>query len=295
MATWDQVQHNRTLYSLALEPGEGQDFRWHKDADQEHSSQVFCVSAFGTLRGLPIQDRIINQFLGFPAQVVEKTSEWKIKLEVEQPGLLSEYGRVQPSSIDAVLQNRNAVFCLESKFLADAQAGFGPCSQPRGKKSSRKCAGFYGPGSDVKTGTNAWCRLEVWDGHRSPRTYWAMGRAFFRDSVYARQASGETCPFAGSNYQLMRNFLFSAALAQRKSVGTFGVKVVAPARMVNRLERQIDIFRTSVLQPQFGALVELLPYERLIDLLCQSGDKAGKALADFLSERIANLIPLLTN
>ena len=64
MATWEQVQQNPTLYPQALQSGEGERLHWHRHADQPHSSQVFCVSAFGALRHLPVRDRIVGQLLG---------------------------------------------------------------------------------------------------------------------------------------------------------------------------------------------------------------------------------------
>ena len=286
MATWEQVQQNPSLYPQALLPGEGERLRWHDEAHRPHSSQVFCVSAFGTLRQLPVRDRVIGQLLGSLEAPIGDDQTWDIDLERERLDLLSEYGRVQASSVDALLQNRRAVRCLESKFLSDAVAGFGGCSQPK-----KQCAGYYGPGSDLKTKTNAWCRLEVWDGERSPRTYWTLGRAFFRESVFAKQADGETCPFDGPNYQLMRNFLFAAALAQQQKLQSFGLVAIAPARKSGRLERQVESFRTTVLQPPFGSCVQLVTYERLIELLRDTGDVGADALATFLAGRIAELIP----
>jgi hypothetical protein len=131
----------------------------------------------------------------------------------------------------------------------------------------------------------------VWDGERSPRTYWTLGRAFFRESVFAKQADGETCPFDGPNYQLMRNFLFAASLAQRKKLPSFGVVAVAPARTAGKLERQIDSFRTAILQPEFASCVRFVTYERLIELLRETGEAGAVGLADFLEGRIAELIP----
>lgn len=115
----------------------------------------------------------------------------------------------------------------------------------------------------------------MWDGERSPRTYWTLGRAFFRESVFAKQADGEKCPFDGPNYQLMRNFLFAAALAQRKKLPSFGVVAIAPARTAGKLERQIDSFRTAILQTEFASCVRFVTYERLIELLRETGE-AGR-------------------
>jgi hypothetical protein len=195
VATWEQVRQNPTLHSQALLPGEGDRLHWHRHADQPHSSQVFCVSAFGGLRHLPVRDRVVGRLLGQPVGATDDPN-WSIELEVARPDLLSEYGRVQPSSVDALLRSREAVVCQEAKFLKDAEAGFGGCSQPgRDENGQVRCAGYYGPGSDLKTRTGAWCRLEVWDRERSPRTYWTLGRAFFREAVFAKQADGQTCPF----------------------------------------------------------------------------------------------------
>ena len=161
MATWMQVQDNPTLYPQALLGEDGNKFPWHKNADKPYSSQVFCVSAFGTLRQLLNPQLIIN---GLLPPTVAAQEEWRIELEVEQRELLAEYGPGQPTSVDVVLEADNAVICLEAKFLRDAESGFGKCSQVR----DNNCAGFFGPGSDVASSTGAWCRLEVWDGNRSP-------------------------------------------------------------------------------------------------------------------------------
>lgn len=258
MASWEQVQQNTTLYPKALLAGEGASLRWHKDAHRPQSSQVFCVSAFGTLRHLPVRDGVIRQLLGLPDGATTSDPTWSIELEKVQADLLSEYGRVKASSVDALLLNRQAVFCVESKFSTDAKYGFRGCSQPeKDKNGVINCAGYYGPGSDLKTNTNAWCRLEIWDGDRSPRTYWTLGRAFFRESIFAKQADHEKCPFNGPFYQLMRNFLFAAALAQQKKLLPFGVVAIAPARRSAKLEQQLKSFRETVLQPQFGGCTNL--------------------------------------
>jgi hypothetical protein len=118
-----------------------------------------------------------------------------------------------------------------------------------------------------------------------------MGRAFFQESVFAKQVDGQACPFDGPNYQLMRNFLFAAALAQRKKLPSFGVVAIAPARMAGKLEQQIDLFRTAILLPEFGSCVRLVTYERLIELLRETGEAGAVALATFLEGRIAELIP----
>lgn len=66
MATWGQVKPNPTLYPQALLPGQGEELRWHDDAHRPHSSQVFCVSAFGALRNLPVRDWVIGRLFVEP-------------------------------------------------------------------------------------------------------------------------------------------------------------------------------------------------------------------------------------
>jgi hypothetical protein len=283
--SWEQVKENPTLYPSALMPNEGECFHWHSDANLPHSSQVFCVSAFGSIRMLRVKDQVIAGLLQVPESEIQSTG-WNLQLEVERPELLTEYGSGQASSIDVVLQSATSVICIESKFLSDARAGFGKCSQ-----APEKCAGYFGPGSDLKTMTNAWCRLEVWDRDRSPRSYWSIGRAFFRESVYEKQIVGNSCPFNGPNYQLMRNFLFAASISQQKKLHNFGVVVMSPERTSSKLMKQIEVFRNAVLQPQYCNHIQLLTYEKLVEQLKTTEDEAALQLADFLSRRITELVP----
>jgi hypothetical protein len=285
-SSWEKVKANPTLYPSALLPGEGESFHWHPDANLPHSSQVFCVSAFGSIRNLPVKDQIVSDLLGQPEHEAQRSS-WSIQLEVERPELLTEYGSGQASSIDVLLLSSTCVICIESKFLTDAKAGFGKCSQTKEKN----CAGHFGPGSDLKTKTNAWCRLEVWDRDRSPRAYWSLGRAFFRESVYEKQSEGKQCPFDGPNYQLMRNFLFAASISQQKKLHNFGVVVMSPERTAGKLVKQIEEFRNTILQLQFHNQIQLLTYEKLIVHLRQSQIESASNLADFLSSRITALVP----
>ena len=142
-----------------------------------------------------------------------EASEWDIRMEHEEPELLNEMGakNVQPTSVDALLVSSSAVIAVEAKFATDAAKGFGHCS----KFTKGDCAGFYGPGSDRKSSTQAWCQLEAWDGKRSPRIYWAIAREYFRPEVFRMQTDAEQCPLRDANYQLMRNFLLAAAYSRR--------------------------------------------------------------------------------
>lgn len=89
MATWEQVRNNPTLYPQALLPGDGEQLHWHDDADRPHSSQVFCVSAFGTLRHLPVRDRVIGRLFGEP----DPQPAWEIERKRNAPASCPSAGR----------------------------------------------------------------------------------------------------------------------------------------------------------------------------------------------------------
>ena len=162
-AKLQQILDNPTLHPNALTESERRDggIKWHKYAHLPNSSQILCISAFGTLRHIEGRNEVINRFVEsvLPAYQSEpQVPKWDIFLEHERPELLNERGS-QPTSIDALLVSAKAVVAVEAKFETDAKKGFGTCSTFH----SKGCAGFYGPGSDLKTGSTAWCRLEAWD------------------------------------------------------------------------------------------------------------------------------------
>ena len=215
-----------------------------------------------------------------------RAPRWSVKLEYEQPELLNELGGRQSTSIDVLLASSKAVFAIEAKFVSDAAQGFGGCSQFK----NRYCAGFYGPGSDLKARSPAWCRLESWEGNRSPRTYWSLGKEYFRPQVFGILESGSACPLRNGNYQLMRNFLFSAVYARRKGIGMHGVVTVAPAATSSLLVEQVEAFRTQILLPEYANRIAHVAYEEYIDALRAAGDPCGEELAGFLEGRIAAVI-----
>ena len=288
---WEQIRQNPTLHCRVLAADEfGPDFPWHDQAHLPQSSQAFCVSAFGTLRHLGSCNQVISKFMNtcFLDLVVKRgPRRWTIELEASRPELLGEHGPSQPTSIDALCESSQAVVCVESKFLTDARQGFGGCSQA----SSGACNGFFGPGSDAKTGTPAWCRLETWDGARSPRLYWAFGRQYFKPKVFEMQRQSTACPFKGANYQLMRNFLFAAAYAARMRKGFFGVLALCPRATSDTIESQLDAFRNEILGQNYQTRVQLAHYEDFIAALESVRDPDARELADFLSGRIDALIP----
>jgi len=285
----DQIRGNPTFYAKVLDPAEfGSSFKWHGHAYSPRSSQVFCVSAFGVLQKLASKDRIIAALLSqaFPEVATRgRPRSWAISLEHEDEFLLGERGTNQPTSIDVLCTSSKEVVCIESKFVTDAREGFGGCSQA----SRGRCGGYYGPGSDLKTGTPAWCRLENWDGHRSPRLYWALGKAHFKAEVFAPQQSGDERPLAGSNYQLMRNFLFAAAMAERERKRFFGMLALCPAATSGLIEGQIDSFRQDIVRPEYRNRVGFLTYETYIAHLHAVQDRDAEDLAGFLEDRIKTL------
>lgn len=280
---------NPTLHPRALTEHERDpDFKWHPHSQSPRSSQAFCLSAFGTLRSIAARDRILEGLFrhalpGFPRR--NRPRRWSIVSEAERPELLSEFGTQQATSIDALCVSSDEVVCIESKFVTDAAHGFGGCGQ-----FPSKCAGFRGPGSDAKKQTRAWCRLENWEERRSPRTYWSFGKTWFRPEIFQQQKAGDTCAFRGSNYQLMRNFLFAAAMAERDKKSHFHVLTIGPRRFAPVLAEQVATFRREVLLPEFQDLIAFVDYEEYADLLDAANDPSAAELAEFLRERIRHVV-----
>lgn len=281
-----RILSNPTLHPDALTDEERLHggIRWHRYAESPRSSQVLCISAFGTLRKTSYQDKVIDHFLSISSPVYRlgrQIPKWKIHLEYEDPELLNERAG-QSTSIDAFLVSSKAVFSIEAKFIADAKSGFSGCSQfGRGH-----CAGFFGPGSDQKTLSQAWCRLETWDRNRSPRTYWTIGREYFRPEVFRMQRSRDQCPLRDFNYQLMRNFLFAAAYARTNNIRTHGAITIAPAAKSGLLKDQVERFRTKVLLPEHADKIVHTTYDEYVKVLHRIGNRDSAELGDFLTVTI---------
>ena len=70
------VFRNPTLYPKALTSSESDpSFKWHDYAHSPRSSQVFCISAFGTLRNLAVGNRVLANLLyeAFPVIATKGT------------------------------------------------------------------------------------------------------------------------------------------------------------------------------------------------------------------------------
>ncbi|SLN55163.1 hypothetical protein PEL8287_02950 [Roseovarius litorisediminis] len=276
--------HPRALTERERAPG----FKWHSYAGSPRSSQAFCLSAFGTLRSVSARDRVLEALFrhalpGFPPR--RRPRRWSILPEAESPELLSELGAQQATSIDALCLSSDEVVCIESKFATDAEHGFGGCSQ-----FPKACAGFRGPGSDIAKQTDAWCRLENWEGHRSPRAYWSLGKRWFRPEIFNRQTASDVCALRGANYQLMRNFLFAASIAERDKKSRFGVLAIGPRKYASVLAEQVAAFRRDILLPDFRDLIAFVDYEEYADILDAANATDAAELAEFLRERIRHVV-----
>ena len=273
---WLQVQTNPTYLGGALTESEGLNIRWHSPLS-EQSSQVFCVSVFGSLRHVADGQAILQALLTRHFPKVGLTGPWELLLEHFDRRILGESGRVTPTSLDVFCRSESSAVCIESKFIVDAREGFGSCSQ-----FPKNCGGHYGPGSDLKTGTAAKCRLEVADGARGARSYWRKGRSQFREGVFATQASGQVCPFRGPNFQVMRNVLFAASSGR----AAWATLAIVPDRVGAVLRAQVSAFREQVLLPEYGDRLAIATYEDLIELLRASAFDESRKLGAFLAERI---------
>jgi hypothetical protein len=77
---WMQVQRNPTYRTGALTDVEGLQIRWHSPSS-EQSSQVFCVSAFGSLRHLVDGQEILQELLNRYFPGVGLRGPWELVLE----------------------------------------------------------------------------------------------------------------------------------------------------------------------------------------------------------------------
>lgn len=186
-------------------------FDWHRDlrgepqADKVQSSQALAIDVFGTIAAAPAgsRDAILDALArraGLPAG-----GPWRIELEWRDPdNLLAE---PRPTQVDAIAFGADAIMVIECKFTEKG----GPCSQT-GKltkgpaKGSRQCDGRYAPQVHPVTGIAASCTLSG-KGIR----YWDhIPGVFALDPA----ATHEPCPFAGENFQWMRNLVLADVLGR---------------------------------------------------------------------------------
>jgi hypothetical protein len=280
---WTVAQRNPTYRPGALSEDEGSKIKWHSP-ESPASSQVFCVSAFGALRALPDGNQILNRLFAETVPNISPAHCWDLKFEHVEEDVLGETGLGTPTNIDVFCVSPDAAVCIESKFLYDANEGFGGC----GQFNNGDCAGFHGPKSDRKTGTQSYCRLEIQEGKRDPRKYWQLGRTYFQHSVFKEQKAGETCPLAKSNYQLMRNFLFAATKAGERQ--EFGVLAMVPKKTGATVGAQVSAFQEDMLSESFRSKINVGTYDTLAAIMLQSPHQPTITLGEFLHERMKTVL-----
>jgi hypothetical protein len=244
-----------------------------------HSSQALCVSVFGALDGHPKSAEIIRAVCDY-AGVQVPSDEPVIECEVRSHrDLLNEYGTNNPTSPDALIRWPNFVLTVESKFREQ----LGRCGQVKKTEDGQACSGNHEEGSDLRTKTDATCRLTIQEGKRTPRLYWEVGKSVFLPEILA--VPRRPCPFADGSYQLMRNINFAAAFAAKEGLPSYGfiVAYVAAASSAKKhMGAQINRFREMLLpdvRDRFGAI----SYENIAVIARKHGDGA---LADWIERRL---------
>lgn len=266
-----------------------------------HSSQALCVSVLETVaaRSPGVRDQLVAalvQAAGLPAPSLGGTAmEAEVRAHRE---LLNELGAGTPTALDGLVTWDRGVVTIESKFTEPA---FESCGQIKSwrlkpgdprfdpadpKRGFPNCSGEHAHGSDHKPSTaylDAACRLTVADGRRSPRRYWDVAPLLFRPEVTAVPRS--PCPFASSNYQLMRNIAFAHQWAARDGLPYYGflVLIVEASPDAETLRDQFARFRL-LLREHVAARVGLLTYEEAVPILAHHGETE---LAAWVAARIA--------
>jgi hypothetical protein len=242
-----------------------------------HSSQTLCISVFGALDGHPKGAEIIAAICEASGVVVPRSTP-HIECEVRShPDLLNEYGTSNPTSPDVLVRWPRYVLAVESKFREQ----LGHCGQV--KKTDPACSGRHEPGSDLRTKTDAACRLTIREGRRTPRLYWEVGKRVFQPEILAMPRS--PCPFADGNYQLMRNMTFAAAYASKHGLADFGFIVAyvgAAPSAKKHTSQQVYVFKHMLLpelRDHFGAI----SYERISIIAREHGEER---LSDWIDCRL---------
>lgn len=236
-------------------------FAWHRhrgtiQAHKPHSSQAFCVSVWGTLAHPGASDvrAVLHNLLDIEPGGLTPG----LDLEYVDRSLLNEYGSV-PTNLDAVLTYPGLVVTVESKLTEP----FGGCSQVKNGAGS----GRYEPGSDLKTGTAAACRLTVPDGQRTARRYFeVMNQLAGPDAI----TEGQPCPIAGPGYQVMRNVASAARLGEHLGTDWRAVFAFPASRQHDSVKAMESVRR--LLTPANASRMLILDYDHLADQLVNIPD-----------------------
>lgn len=252
-----------------------------------YSSQALCISVFGALDGHRRSAEILAKIGAAAGVALPDTPPSIVCEDRSHPEVLNEMGgRSIPTSPDVLVSWPSFVLTVESKF----REGLGPCGQtkPRRTKSHGveppACTGDHATGSDRKTGTDAACRLTVWDGQREPRRYWEVAERLFRPEELA--VPRHPCPFSDGRYQLMRNITFASEFARLTGRDHFAflVAYVAASPSATHTEALMSTF-ADMLLPSARARFGLVSYETIAGIAAEHGDVA---LAEWIAKRIAD-------
>ncbi|GBE23193.1 MAG TPA: hypothetical protein ENH00_13535 [Actinobacteria bacterium] len=251
-------------------------FPWHHDgkgkpdSDVAHSSQAFCISVWGALchpDASELRRATARLLKTVPGDVFEERP--LLTLEFADRTLLNERPGT-PTNIDALLALPDLVIAVESKLTES----YGTCSQP----GSGHCSGRYEPGSDLKTRTDAPCRLEIQDGTRTPRRYWEVMRRLCRPDTLP---VGIDCPFAGPGYQVMRTITTAAELARTRNEDWRAVFALPAHRHPDSIQT-VEQMR-NLLTADNAKKVAVLDYQLLANQLTD----IDPDLARYMQQRLA--------
>jgi hypothetical protein len=191
----------------AVEPWDK--FPWHLDRSnlcdtwKIHSSQALAIDVFGTLMILaqPSRDAIFDSIC--KKLNVPPGGPWQVHLEWLDPKNLLKEPR--PTQVDAVAVGRFTFILFEVKFT-ERQAG--SCSQTMrlARVGQAQCNGNFELQVNPANQISNRCAL-TGKGIR----YWEIIPQIFRlDSG----DDSRPCPFAGQEYQWMRNLVLTRAIAE---------------------------------------------------------------------------------
>jgi hypothetical protein len=253
------------------------------------SSQALCISVWGAIAETSRRRAIITDVLEAASIELDLDDEPVIECEVRgRRDVLNEYGGSNPTCPDVLVTWPRAVLTVESKFTEHlggcSQVKPQPVQRPEGLQNVVACSGNHAAGSDLRTKTEASCRLTIKEGNRSPRMYWEVGAVLFRPDVL--EPPRRPCPFRGGGYQLMRNLCFAQRLAELEGrpMAGFVLAYVAGAPSAHETEQTFNEFMAMLraeVRPRAGAI----SYERVAEIATRHGETD---LADWIERRLSD-------
>jgi hypothetical protein len=194
-----QIRQN--LFDAARQAvGNWERFPWHKDRNgniqtlKPGSSQALAIDVFGTLKTSPCRDLIIGKIA--ERFGLSSCGPWDVLLEWCSPD--NELREKRQTQVDVAVVSPSTLIFFECKFT---EAG-GACSQTLPLKSGPnrgiiQCSGNYQLQINPLNVTPSKYSLT-----QKGITYWDVVPRILR---YSDQTQYSPCPFAGSNFQWMRN------------------------------------------------------------------------------------------